>query len=220
MKAEEIEACYRTLQLPPEAGMPDVKRAFHRLAARHHPDVNPNNAVSAERFKKITRAYEILKKHLRRQKRGALPEPARPASVRSRRREAAEGFVMPANAVLPVDELRVRVCHSENCYVRLHAVRALAAIGTTEGAWCLVKALQDRDTEVRREAVRALGALRVSVAVMPLIYYYRTADFYTRHLVVKSLEQMDSPLATKFLRFIGDPHVAVEAGGAGDVSSA
>jgi len=33
----------------------EIKKAFRRLAKQHHPDRNPNNPQSAERFKEITK---------------------------------------------------------------------------------------------------------------------------------------------------------------------
>lgn len=211
MKPDTIAACYKALRLPHEAGPAEVKRAFHALAARYHPDVNPNNPFIAEQFKTITRSYEMLKDHLRRSERAALPEPARPHTPPPRRIPPAEPFIMPAAAVLPIEELRVRLRFSDNRFVRFHAVRGLSAHKSPESAWLLVRALSDPDGDVRREAIRALGALRAEIAVMPLIYAFRGADFYTRGAVVQSLEMMDTPLSRKFLRYVGAAH----QGGAG-----
>ena len=38
----------------------EIRQAYRRLARQHHPDVNPGDAASAERFKSINAAYEVL----------------------------------------------------------------------------------------------------------------------------------------------------------------
>ena len=49
---------YRTLGVAPDASTPEIRRAYRRLARRHHPDVNPVD--NAGRFVAITAAYQIL----------------------------------------------------------------------------------------------------------------------------------------------------------------
>jgi len=47
---------YETLGLRPDAATEEVKRAYRRKAREHHPDAGGD----AERFKEVTRAYEVL----------------------------------------------------------------------------------------------------------------------------------------------------------------
>jgi DnaJ-class molecular chaperone len=51
---------YDTLGLSRSATDEEIRRAFRRLAKELHPDVNPGNAAAAERFKKISQAYDLL----------------------------------------------------------------------------------------------------------------------------------------------------------------
>jgi molecular chaperone DnaJ len=37
-----------------------IRKAYRRLARKHHPDVNPGNKAAEEKFKEISAAYEIL----------------------------------------------------------------------------------------------------------------------------------------------------------------
>lgn len=39
--------------------LPQIKKAYRRLALVHHPDKNGGNMESAERFKAIQSAYEV-----------------------------------------------------------------------------------------------------------------------------------------------------------------
>jgi molecular chaperone DnaJ len=50
---------YDTLGVPRDADTETIKKAYRRLARQLHPDVNPDPATQ-ERFKDVTRAYEIL----------------------------------------------------------------------------------------------------------------------------------------------------------------
>jgi curved DNA-binding protein CbpA len=51
---------YVILGVTRSASMPEVKRAYRRLARRYHPDINPGDRDAAERFKEILSAYETL----------------------------------------------------------------------------------------------------------------------------------------------------------------
>jgi molecular chaperone DnaJ len=50
---------YETLGVSREAGSDEIKKAYRRLARQLHPDVNPDPETQ-ERFKDVTRAYEVL----------------------------------------------------------------------------------------------------------------------------------------------------------------
>ena len=51
---------YDTLEVEPYASQREIKRSYRRLARRYHPDYNPGDAESEERFKEIVSAYEVL----------------------------------------------------------------------------------------------------------------------------------------------------------------
>ena len=51
---------YEILGVDREATPEEIKRAYRRLAQRYHPDKNPDDGESGERFKEINEAYSIL----------------------------------------------------------------------------------------------------------------------------------------------------------------
>jgi molecular chaperone DnaJ len=51
---------YEVLGLRRGASQQDIKRAYRKLARKHHPDVNPGNKTAEAKFKELTEAYEVL----------------------------------------------------------------------------------------------------------------------------------------------------------------
>lgn len=77
----KIKDPYATLGVDRKATDADVKKAYRRLARKHHPDVNPGDAGAQKKFQEIAGAYELLKDPKRRQRydqtgeTGDTPEP-------------------------------------------------------------------------------------------------------------------------------------------------
>jgi DnaJ-class molecular chaperone len=55
-----MDSPYAILGVEPVATEDQIRAAYRKLAKQHHPDLNPGNASSEERFKKISAAYAIL----------------------------------------------------------------------------------------------------------------------------------------------------------------
>ncbi len=51
---------YKLLGINRGASREDIKRGFRKMARKYHPDVNPDEAKSGEKFKEINEAYKIL----------------------------------------------------------------------------------------------------------------------------------------------------------------
>tara|TARA_A100001037_G_scaffold132435_1_gene120145 strand:+ start:698 stop:1825 length:1128 start_codon:yes stop_codon:yes gene_type:complete len=51
---------YEVLEVPRDANEDVLKKAYRRLAMKHHPDRNPDDAAAEEAFKECKEAYEIL----------------------------------------------------------------------------------------------------------------------------------------------------------------
>jgi len=51
---------YEVLGITRAAEETEIKKAYRKLARQYHPDVNPDDASAAEKFKEVTEAYEIL----------------------------------------------------------------------------------------------------------------------------------------------------------------
>lgn len=51
---------YRTLGVPEAATADEIKKAYRKLAKKHHPDANPGNKAAEARFKEITEANAVL----------------------------------------------------------------------------------------------------------------------------------------------------------------
>ena len=51
---------YAVLGVPASATQDEIKKKYRKLAAKHHPDKNPNDPKAAETFKEISEAYQVL----------------------------------------------------------------------------------------------------------------------------------------------------------------
>ena len=51
---------YELLGVPRNADDAEIKKAYRKLAMKHHPDRNPDDAAAEEKFKDIQKAYAIL----------------------------------------------------------------------------------------------------------------------------------------------------------------
>src|SRR5690242_924146 len=51
---------YSVLGVPASASQDEIKKQYRKLAAKHHPDKNPNDPKASERFKEISEAYTVL----------------------------------------------------------------------------------------------------------------------------------------------------------------
>ena len=51
---------YATLGVSRDAKPEEIRKMYRRLARKYHPDVNPGNKASEEKFKELSAAYEIL----------------------------------------------------------------------------------------------------------------------------------------------------------------
>ena len=54
------ESLYDTLGVSKTASQDEIKKAYRKLARKHHPDANPGDASAEERFKQVQHAYDVL----------------------------------------------------------------------------------------------------------------------------------------------------------------
>lgn len=97
------ESLYDTLGVAKNATPDAIRSAYRKLARKHHPDVNPGNKASEEKFKAISAAYDVLSDDKKRKaydefgdaslQGGFDPEKAREyARYQSTRQQRAAGF--------------------------------------------------------------------------------------------------------------------------------
>src|SRR5437773_10874303 len=58
---------YETLSVPRNASVEEIRKSYRKLARKYHPDLNPGDKSSEERFKNVQEAYDILSDPKKRQ---------------------------------------------------------------------------------------------------------------------------------------------------------
>jgi molecular chaperone DnaJ len=58
---------YKTLGVSRSASQDEIRKAYRRLARKHHPDLNPGDKAAEERFKSVQEAYDVLSEPKKRQ---------------------------------------------------------------------------------------------------------------------------------------------------------
>src|SRR6185369_14444455 len=58
--AAKKEDYYETLGVKRSSSHDEIRKAYRRLARKHHPDLNPGDKTSEDRFKQIQEAYGVL----------------------------------------------------------------------------------------------------------------------------------------------------------------
>lgn len=66
--AAQFKDYYKILGVNRDASEKEIKAAYRRLARKYHPDVNPGDKASEEKFKEISEAYEVLSDRSKREK--------------------------------------------------------------------------------------------------------------------------------------------------------
>src|ERR1017187_625692 len=58
---------YETLGVERKASVDEIRKAYRKLARKYHPDLNPGDKSSEDRFKNVQEAYDVMSDPKKRQ---------------------------------------------------------------------------------------------------------------------------------------------------------
>src|ERR1700678_3983696 len=91
---------YATLGVKKTATSDEIRKAFRKLARKYHPDVNPNDKRSEEKFKEISEANDVLSDEKKRKvydQVGFYSDQIDPAQAEAYARQQASGGQPPVD---------------------------------------------------------------------------------------------------------------------------
>ena len=124
---------YKILGVPEGASAEEIRKAFRRLAKKHHPDVNPGDKAAESRFKEANEAHEVLSDRKKREEYDAIRQGGFAGGFPGRRtvrRRGTRSRGVPGRVVRPRGSFRRRVSR------RRGAVLRTPAGGATSGSSC------------------------------------------------------------------------------------
>ncbi|HJU82884.1 MAG TPA: J domain-containing protein [Holophagaceae bacterium] len=83
---------YKILGVPKTASEEDIKKAYRKLARKHHPDLNPGDSEAEARFKDLATANDVLSDPEKRRNYDQYGDPAGPGAQPPPGYESMEGF--------------------------------------------------------------------------------------------------------------------------------
>src|SRR5262249_52967847 len=88
-----VRDLYEILGVARDADTESIRKAYRKLARKNHPDLNPGDKAAEERFKEISRAWEVLESPERRRNYDEFGEISLEAGFDAERaRQAREAF--------------------------------------------------------------------------------------------------------------------------------
>src|SRR5581483_534167 len=67
MPAASKHDYYETLGVSRAAKDDEIRKSYHKLARKYHPDLNPGDKAAEERFKRVQEAYDVVSDAKKRQ---------------------------------------------------------------------------------------------------------------------------------------------------------
>ncbi|MBI3795216.1 MAG: DnaJ domain-containing protein [Nitrospinae bacterium] len=220
-----MEKYYRLLNVSKDADLSDIKRAYRLAVHMYHPDAN-GGVGDPKKFKDVVIAYKYLQQHHKTfsikprrtffgvfagniktafssAKRGTT-KTAKEEGPKRRRTARHDEFANldPLILKLSFKELRLRLCKSDNDFVKRQSARALTYQFGAGALTLLKQELAESNTVVAEEMIYCLGLIGDRDSILVLEKYLRCPNVKLACASVKALQNINQGYAKALLEKI------------------
>ncbi len=180
---------YIELGITPAATFAELKRAYRRAVLQYHPDSAVGRG-DPEKFNSVLQAYQVLRHKY--EKKTLSPPQSGFATQRSHAPKTSgyEITVDATTAQMPLHVLVHNLENSDNRFVRMIAIKAIALKRNTEAVHHLIRFLNRLDTQTQCYVIKTIEQLRLYQACPFLLPWVLSQDADVSIQTVKSLESM------------------------------
>ncbi|MBF0286186.1 MAG: DnaJ domain-containing protein [SAR324 cluster bacterium] len=196
---------YIELGITPAATFVELKKAYRRAVLQYHPDSAAGHG-DPEKFNSVIQAYRVLKNKYEKK---TFSGPQARFSNRKPQSSSTSGHGITVDATtaqMPLHVLIHNLENSDNRFVQMIAIKAIALKRSTEATHYLVRLLNQLDTQTQCYVIQTIEQLKLYQACPLLLSWVLSKDPDVSLQTIKSLEAMSPTNRRQIIQKLKSTH--------------